>query len=356
MARCVSFFFHAGDESAFVLSAITRPSNACEYPAGNHPISPGVGYDRGSYDASVSSWVVLLLGGASGVGKSTMSHRLARRLGVNLTEIDDIQIALETATGPEHLPLLHYWRTSFDEYMSWTDERRVEHHVRVCREVFQPVMRAIIAEHLQTGTRVVYEGDWLLPEMATMTAYGNEPNGGRVRALFVSEPDEAQIAANYGAREGGAQRASSLFKAFIRAECGRHGVPVVDARPLGQRGGARAHRSDVSTPGGRTSQHACRGQCDGSFGVLPRSSRRWLAGICSHLRVADHSARYRARSVSCTASPRRSRRSATTSASRSIAATVDAVTEPQVAGTSTLLSTIDGRSRGRSAIQPRQRR
>jgi 2-phosphoglycerate kinase len=183
----------------------------------------------------MSSWVVLLVGGASGVGKSMMSHRLARRLGVNLTEIDDIQIALETATGPDQSPLLHYWRTNFDEYTSWTDERRVEHFIRVCREVFQPVMRAMIADHLQTGTRVVYEGDFLLPEIATMTDYGDEPNSGRVRALFVSEPDEAQIAANFGAREGGAERersrASALFDAFIRAEGGRHAVPVVEARP-----------------------------------------------------------------------------------------------------------------------------
>ena len=50
---------------------------------------------------------MLLVGGASGVGKSMLSHPLARRLGVNLTEIDDIQIALETAMGPEQSPLLH---------------------------------------------------------------------------------------------------------------------------------------------------------------------------------------------------------------------------------------------------------
>ena len=183
----------------------------------------------------VSDWTVLLLGGASGVGKSMMSYRLARRLGVNLTEIDDLQIALETATAPADLPLLHFWRTDFGEYMSWTDERRVEHHVRVCREVFLPVMRAVIADHLATRTRVVYEGDFLLPQMATMAAYGDEPNNGRVRALFVSEPDGAQIAANYVAREGGAEleraRASWLFDAFLRSECQRHRVPIVDARP-----------------------------------------------------------------------------------------------------------------------------
>ena len=66
-------------------------------------------------------WTVLLLGGASGVGKSMLSHRLGRRLGVNLTEIDDFQIVLETATAPEQLPLVHFWRTNFDEYMSWTN-------------------------------------------------------------------------------------------------------------------------------------------------------------------------------------------------------------------------------------------
>jgi len=179
-----------------------------------------------------SEWIVLLLGGASGVGKSMLSHRLARRLGVNLTEVDDFQVALEAAIAPRCLPLLHFWRTNFDEYISWSDERRVAHHLRVCREVFGPVMRAVIADHLETGTRVVYEGDFLLPEMAT---YGDELNEGRVRALFVSEPDEKQIAANYVAREGGAEparaRASWMFDAVLRSECDRLGVPVVAARP-----------------------------------------------------------------------------------------------------------------------------
>jgi 2-phosphoglycerate kinase len=192
-----------------------------------------------SYDGEVpspeSEWIVLLLGGASGVGKSTLSYPLGRRLNVNVTEIDDLQIAVETVTGPADQPLLHFSRTNFDEYMSWTDEERLEHFVRVCREVFLPVMRAVIADHLVTRTPVVYEGDFLLPELATMATYGDEPNDGRVRALFVSESDEAQIAANYIAREGAVQperaRVSWLFDAFLRAECDRHGVPVVAARP-----------------------------------------------------------------------------------------------------------------------------
>jgi hypothetical protein len=96
-------------------------------------------------------------------------------------------------------------------------------------------MRAVIADHLETRTPVVYEGDFLLPEMATMATYGDERNDGRVQALFVSETDAAQLAANYLAREAGAEparaRASWLFDAFLRSECDHHGVPIVDARP-----------------------------------------------------------------------------------------------------------------------------
>ena len=101
--------------------------------------------------------------------------------------------------------------------------------------MFLPVMRAVIADHLATGVRVVYEGDFLLPEMATLATYGDKPNDGRVWGLFVSEPDEAQIADNLRVREGGVEamrsRTSFLFDAFLRAECARHGVPIVSARP-----------------------------------------------------------------------------------------------------------------------------
>jgi 2-phosphoglycerate kinase len=183
----------------------------------------------------VSDFVVLLVGGASGSGKTMLARPLARALGVNLTEVDDIQLALEAATTERELPLLHFWRTHVEEFGAWSDDRRVTYFVRVCREVFSPVMRAIITDHLSTGVRVVYEGDFLLPEMAALAMYGDQPNAGRVRALVVSEPDEDQIAENYRIREGGAaaerSRTSSLFDAFLRVECVHYGVPLVNARP-----------------------------------------------------------------------------------------------------------------------------
>jgi 2-phosphoglycerate kinase len=44
------------------------------------------------------SWQVLLLGGASGTGKTSVSYRLARYFDIALTEVDDFQVMLE----PQH--------------------------------------------------------------------------------------------------------------------------------------------------------------------------------------------------------------------------------------------------------------
>lgn len=46
-------------------------------------------------------WQVLLLGGASGVGKTSVSYRLAQHYGVGLTEVDDFQVVLEGMTTPD---------------------------------------------------------------------------------------------------------------------------------------------------------------------------------------------------------------------------------------------------------------
>lgn len=181
------------------------------------------------------NWQVLLIGGASGVGKSRLSHPLAQHLGVSLTEIDDFQVILETLTTPDQQPLLHFWRTNRDEFSAWDDVRHLEYFVRVSREVFQPALEAVIANRLESGQRAILEGDFILPELAARTRFGEQENGGRVRAIFVTETGPDQIAANYHAREGDAQlfraRLSWLNNEWLASECHRHGIPTLLARP-----------------------------------------------------------------------------------------------------------------------------
>ena len=183
----------------------------------------------------VRSWDVLLIGGASGTGKTSVSYQLARSFDVGITEIDDFQVILERMTTPEQQPVLHYWRTH-PEAMQLPPESIVALTVSVA-ETMAPAIEAVIQNHLETKTPVVLEGDYLLPATAVRTNYGVVTNDGRVRALFLFEADEAQIAKNYSRREpaeGSAalrSRVSFLYGNWLRTEAQRYGVPTVESRP-----------------------------------------------------------------------------------------------------------------------------
>ena len=144
------------------------------------------------------TWHVLLVGGASGVGKTTLASALGRYYGVDVTQLDDIQTALETMTTPEQQPLIHFWQTNWAEFNAFTDDDHVNHFLDVSRQVYSRVLAAVVADRLDGGTPVIIEGDFILPELATRADFDGQPNDGRVRALFVEEGDEAQIAANVG--------------------------------------------------------------------------------------------------------------------------------------------------------------
>ena len=51
---------------------------------------------------------VLLIGGASLSGKTSVSYRLANHFNVGITEVDDFQVILERMTTPEQQPELHW--------------------------------------------------------------------------------------------------------------------------------------------------------------------------------------------------------------------------------------------------------
>ena len=54
------------------------------------------------------TWIVLLIGGASGTGKSTLAYQLGEYYGVNVMEVDDIHLAVEKVTAREDYPAIHY--------------------------------------------------------------------------------------------------------------------------------------------------------------------------------------------------------------------------------------------------------
>jgi 2-phosphoglycerate kinase len=181
------------------------------------------------------SWEVLLIGGASGTGKTSVAHRLAHHLAIGVTGVDDFQVILERMTTPEQQPVLHFWRTHPDPELLTAEE--------IMRQGFEvalamtPALEAVIADHLQTKVPLVLEGDFIAPALAAQPSFGGLSNAGRVEAVFLYEPDEAQIMRNFSLREpeAGAQakraRVSWLQGQWLHRECGRLGIPALAARP-----------------------------------------------------------------------------------------------------------------------------
>ena len=180
-------------------------------------------------------WEVLLLGGASGVGKTAVSYRLAGYFRVGITEIDDFQILLERMTTPEQQPAIHFWRTH--PAPSRLPANEIMEQGLEIGQAMGPGLEGVIANHLETRTPVVLEGDFIHPDLAAQASFSGQINDGRVRAVFLHEPDEQQFIANYLSREpeNGPQikraRTSWLKDQWLKQEAERHGLPVVPARP-----------------------------------------------------------------------------------------------------------------------------
>jgi 2-phosphoglycerate kinase len=183
------------------------------------------------------SWEVLLIGGASGTGKTSVAFRLAHHFAVGITAIDDFQVILERMTTPEQQPVLHFWRTHPDPGLL-TAEEIVRQGLEVALAMI-PALEAVIADHLDTKVPLVLEGDFIAPTLAAQPSFDGQPNAGRVRALFLYEPDERQILDNLLQREPetGIQskraRVSWLQGQWLHGEFERLGIPALSARPWG---------------------------------------------------------------------------------------------------------------------------
>ena len=169
--------------------------------------------------------VVVLLAGASGVGKTQLSYRLARHLDAALVEVDDLVVAAQALTDPATHPALHHW-LRHDSATMGVDEA-VHGQIRFA-EALQPAVAAVVDNHLGTNTPVVLEGDYIVPGVASHPA---------VRTVLLVEDDIDQLVANYRRREPdlGEQRGRALagigYGRWLAERARAAGVPAVPARP-----------------------------------------------------------------------------------------------------------------------------
>lgn len=174
-------------------------------------------------------WCVLLIGGASGSGKTCVSYPIAKLYGVNLVEVDDFQVFLTSMSTPQQQPEIHYW----DTHPDWQQEgvKATVGQLIDVGHALLPGLEAVIKNHIESDMPVVIEGDFILPELCTLF------DSQKVKSVFIHEPSREQILNNYLAREPeqGLQQyrtdVSHRYGNYLAAECKKYDIPVVESRP-----------------------------------------------------------------------------------------------------------------------------
>ena len=173
-------------------------------------------------------WTVLFIGGASGMGKSSVAYELAHFYKVNVIEVDDICQAVKAMTTKELLPAIHYWSSG----INWMDigvSGNVKWLIDVSKELI-PAIKAIVDNHIESGVPVIIEGDFIHPELTVSFENSN------VKSVYINETDKNQILQNYLAREGGELQhfradISIEYGAWLVDTCEKLGIKVIESRP-----------------------------------------------------------------------------------------------------------------------------
>ncbi|UCE86620.1 MAG: zeta toxin family protein [Deltaproteobacteria bacterium] len=183
--------------------------------------------------------VILLLGGAAGVGKTTLAQEVAHRLGITgVISGDSIRQIMRLTLSPELMPLIH--KSSFDAYeMLGPDgvgEDPVIEAFRAQASVTAVGVRAMMDRAVAENTSLILDGVSVVPGLIDLESYADTAY---VIFLVVATLDAASLRSRFGAR-GEHARARSPHRylehmdAILRIQdhllemADRHDVPIVD--------------------------------------------------------------------------------------------------------------------------------
>lgn len=108
---------------------------------------------------------VFLIGGAPGVGKTTLCCALAARIGGSSVTVDDLMTVAKTATTPETHPGLYLYRDmSYLDYFTNSSMERFQSDAERQHEAVWPFVKNLIEKHFHwTTTPIVIDGWHLRP-------------------------------------------------------------------------------------------------------------------------------------------------------------------------------------------------
>lgn len=174
-------------------------------------------------DPAAPDWRVLLLGGASGIGKFTVAMRLGRRLGLPWLQVDDFRLALIRSGLP--FP-------DADAVPTFDGPGGLLAH----GELLAPAIEVVIENHVDQGNPALLEGDAIVPTLFERPSVRRNVDSGGLRAIFLYESEERAIQQNMWARGRTLSDAAHAHKnwrygEWLRQEAEVRGLPTLPARP-----------------------------------------------------------------------------------------------------------------------------
>ena len=169
--------------------------------------------------------VVILVGGATGTGKSTVATEIAYRLGITrVTSTDFIRQTMRAFFSPELFPAIHH--------SSFEGEPLIASFEEQARNVLVGV-RASVERALQEGWSMVLEGVHLVPGLVPL-----ELEGAIVSSCILKISDETAHAQHFFTREAGTDRPMAKYldrfdsirrlQDYLVRRAEANGTPVVE--------------------------------------------------------------------------------------------------------------------------------
>jgi hypothetical protein len=151
---------------------------------------------------------------------------LALRTASNVSQIDDMQTAIEMLVPPERLP--EYYVPS-RTYLRTDSTEQISQAIEQIAAFFAPAVLGAIHNRIESKTSTVFEGDFISPDVAARARSLG------VRSLFLLAREE-EIRANFLQRDGdeqaGRARVSATRSQQLADHCTALGLPAIGARPF----------------------------------------------------------------------------------------------------------------------------
>jgi 2-phosphoglycerate kinase len=189
--------------------------------------------------------LVILLGGATGVGKSTTATQLAARLGVTrVISTDAIREVLRSAFSEELMPMLHESSFQADRALQAPLPKDADRLIIGFQRQVSAVavgVKALIARAMEEGTDIIVEGAHVVPGF--LEGWEEEFQGAALVPIVMTVKDEDLHKSHFHMRalETRSNRHSHYLESFDKIRriqayidqlAEEHGVPVIEAFDL----------------------------------------------------------------------------------------------------------------------------